>query len=171
MYFNKNGSQIMENVEELTYNLLNALELSVLPTGEIVDYSSMTMNQMGMMVPASVQCGGKILKATIDPNNIKYAGESEVMLDTLGNIKQINFLLGVLLNKIQAEGEQLLSFYSQDSEDANGNRIVSMNAKFIDREVCSNYYYNKCLATIDLIFILSDYDIDLSNFNAFESKK
>ena len=170
MYFNSNGSQVMENVEELTYNLLNAIELSVLPTGEIVDYSSMTRTQFGM-VPASVQCGGKILKATIDPNNVKYAGESEVMLDTLGNIKQINFLLGLLLNKIQAEGEQLLSFYNQDSEDANGNRMVSMNAKFIDREVCSNFYYNKCLATIDLIFILSDYDIDLSNFNFIEPKK
>ena len=160
-----NGQQMYDNVEELTYNFLNAIELSVLPDGQIVDYSTMVVNQSGMMIPTSIQCGGKILKATIDPDNIKYAGESEVMLDTLGNIKQINFLLGVLLDKLQAQGEQLLSFYNLESEDANGTKIVSMNAKFIDREVSSKYYYNKCLASIGLVFELADYDVDLSNFN------
>ncbi len=171
MHYVGNGVQVLDCVEEITYNFLNAIELSVLPTGEVVDFTTMAPNIMGQIAPTSVQCAGKILKATVDPNDIKYAGENEVMLDTLGNIKQINFLFGVFLDKLQREqGEQLLSFYNLDSEDAKGNRMISMNAKFADREVNSRYFYNKCLATIDLVFILSDYDIDLSNFNVLETK-
>lgn len=165
MVITATGQQMYDNVEELTYNFLNAIELSVLPDGQIVDFSTMIVTQNGMMIPTSIQRSGKILKATIDPEDIKYAGENEEMLDTLGNIKQINFLLGVLLDKLQAEGRQLLSFYNEEFEDPNGNKLVSMNAKFIDGTVSSKFYYNKCLATIGLVFELAEYDVDLSNFN------
>jgi hypothetical protein len=35
------GTNVYENVEELTYNLLTAVELSVLPTGEVVDVTDL----------------------------------------------------------------------------------------------------------------------------------
>lgn len=165
MYFIGMGTSVLENVEELTYNFLNAIELSVLPTGEVVDFTTMAPNRFGQMAPTEIKFGGKTLKATIDPDKIQYAGENEVMLDVLNNIKQVTNLLGVLLNKIQANGENLLSFYNSDSEDDAGNKITSMVAKFSDREVQSKFFYNKCLAVIDLTFELSEEDIDLSNFN------
>ena len=170
MHYQGLGTMVFDNVEELTYNFLNAIELSVLPTGEVVDFTTMAPNYNGVMAPTQIKYGGKILKATIDPENIQYAGENEVILDILNNIKQVNYLLGVLLDKIQVNGEKLLSFYNQDIEDQAGNRKTSNVAKFNDHEVQSGYYYNKCLSIVDLTLQLADVDVDLSNFDALPEK-
>jgi hypothetical protein len=160
------GTSVFDNQEELTYNFLNAIELSVLPTGEVVDFTTMAPDHNGRMTPTLIKFGGKTLKATIDPERIQYAGENEVMLDILSNAKQVNALLGVLLDKMQLQGNKLLSFYNQDIDDPSGYRKTSNAAKFEDREVVSAYYFNKCLSMIDLVFNLSENDVDLHNFDA-----
>ena len=89
MFINSNGFSF-ENVEELNYNLLNAVGLSTLPNGNIVD------REIGN---AQIKFDGKNMKANIDPNNIHYAGEGEIMLDVLSNLKMSIVLLGHLLDK------------------------------------------------------------------------
>lgn len=159
------GTNVYENVEELTYNLLTAVELSVLPTGEVVDFTTMAPNRFGQMAPTEIKFGGKTLKASIDHNDIHYAGENEIMLSPLESTKQVNDLMALLLNKMAAAGDELLSFYMTEHEEEDGIKTFAMNVKFADREVSSKYYYNKCLAIIDCIFELAEYDVDLSNFN------
>ena len=166
MYFIGMGTSVFDNVEELTYTFLNAIELSVLPTGEVVDFTTMAPNHNGMMAPTQIKYGGKIINATIDPEKIQYAGENEIMLDILNNTKQVNYLLGVLLDKMQASGDKLLSFYNQDIEDPiTGAKRTSNIAKFTDREVQSQFFYNKCLSMVDLVLNLAEIDADLSNFD------
>ena len=156
---------VYDNVEELTYNFLNSMGLSVKPDGTVIDTE---MNSSG---GTAIKISGKSLKASTDINNIRYAGEGEVMLELLTNYKILNDLLGYFLDKIRIfDGIEALSFFPEDGEDKDGNRIGRLTVRFANNtQVSSDYYYNKCLSIIDIIFKLGEENVDIHNFDVLET--
>lgn len=153
-----------ETVEELTYNFLNCMGLSVRPDGTVIDTE---LNASG---GAAIKLSGKSLKATTTPNNIHYAGEGEIMLEILTNYKMLNSLLGLFLDKEKMfDDRETLSFFPEDAEDNEGNRISRLTVRFSDNsQVSSDYYYNRCLTIIDVIFKLGEENVDMHNFDSIE---
>ena len=155
-----------DNVEELTYNFLNCMGLSVRIDGTVIDTE---MNPNG---GTSIRLSGKSLKANTNPNNIHYAGEGEIMLEILTNYKVLNGLLGYYLDKIKLFDEiETLSFFPEDAEDQEGNRISRLTVRFANNtQVSSEFYYNRCLSLIDIIFKLGEQNVDIRNFDSLETE-
>ena len=155
---------LYDTVEELTYNFLNCMGLSVKPDGTVIDTE---MNASG---GTSIKISGKSLKANTNINNIHYAGESEVMLETITNYKILNDLLGYFLDKLKLfEEKEALSFFPEDSEDPEGNRVSRLSVRFADNtQISSDFYYNRCLSIIDIIFKLGEQNVDIHNFDSIE---
>lgn len=156
----QNGKFVYNTVPELTFSLLNAMELSTRPDGTIVDK---TINPEGTVV----MIGDKVLKANTDDRNIHYAGNGDILLDPLSNLHILNTLLGLFLDKLRVnEGIEIVSFYPEEKVDNNDNRMCAHTIKFADgTEVTSEYYYNRCLGLIELIFIISDENVYVRNFD------
>lgn len=154
------GKFVYDTVEELTYALLNVMDLSTRPDGTVVDKS---ISPQGTVIMDS----DKILKANIDPNNIHYAGESDVLLDPLVNLHLLNNLFGLFVDKIRVEGEkEMISMFTEDILDVNLDRMSRYGIKFNNGEVYySEYYYSRCLGLIELIFILGEENVSLRNFD------
>lgn len=154
------GKFVYDTVEELTYALLNVMDLSTRPDGTVIDKS---ISPQGTVIMDS----DKILKANIDPNNIHYAGESDVLLDPLVNLHLLNNLFGLFADKIRVEGEkEMISMFTEDILDVNLDRMSRYGIKFNNGEVYySEYYYSRCLGLIELIFILGEENVSLRNFD------
>lgn len=154
------GKFVYDTVEELTYALLNVMDLSTRPDGTVIDKS---ISPQGTVIMDS----DKVLKANTDPNNIHYAGESDVLLDPLVNLHLLNNLFGLYADKIRVEGEKdLVSMFSEEIYDANMDRMSRCGIKFDNgEEYYSEYYYSKCLGLIELIFILGEENVSLRNFD------
>lgn len=153
------------DVYQLTYDLLNAMGMYALPNGIVADSETNSI----------VQFSGKSVKATINPYDIKYANMDEIAFEPLTNSKLLIALLGRELDKLAEYNEhkfEAISYYQEEKPDENGNRKIRMSVKWSDNSVTSsNYYYNKCLALIELIFVICDVDVNLSNFDVLEEKQ
>lgn len=155
-----NGKFVYNDVYELTYALLNAMELSTRLDGAVVDK---TIDPTGTVIMVS----DKILKANTNARNIHYAGEAEIILNPLVNLSILNDLLGLYLDKYKRDnGMDILSFFSDEIKDENNDLMSRHAARFVDGStVYSEYYYNRCLGIIDLIFILSEENVYVRNFD------
>lgn len=154
------GKFVYDSPEELTYAMLNVMDLSTRPDGTIIDK---TINPLGTVIMDS----DKILKANTDPNNIHYAGESDVLLDPLVNLHILNNLFGLFSDKIRVEGEKdIISMFTEEINDANMDKMTRYGIKFDNGEqYYSEYYYSKCLGLIELIFVLGEENVSLRNFD------
>ena len=66
---------------------------------------------------------------------------------------------------------ETLSFFPEDAEDKDGNKISKLTIRFADNtQISSDYYYNKCLTIIDIIFKLGEENVDIHNFDSIEEK-
>ena len=158
---------VYDNVEELTYNFLNCMGLSVRPDGSVID------TELNISGGAIIKIADKALKANTNPNNIHYAGEGETMLDIINNYKMLNSLLGLFLDKEKMfDNKEMLSFFPEDSVDKDGNRISRISVRFSDNtQVNSDYFYNRCLTIVDIIFKLGEENVDIHNFDSIEGIK
>ena len=156
-----------DNVEELTYNFLNCMGLSVTPNGSVIDTE---LNVNGGTV---IKLSGKILKANTNNFQIHYAGEGELMLEILTSYKTLNSLLGLFLDKRKLFDDiETLSFFPEDAEDKDGNRISRLTVRFTNgTQVSSDYYYNRCLTILDIIFKLGEENVNIHNFDSIEEKQ
>ena len=166
MYMSPNGPIfVYDTVEELTYNFLNCMGLSVRPDGTVID------TELNIEGGAIIKLAGKSLKANTNPINIHYAGEGEIMLEILTNYKTLNSLLGLFLDKRKMfDNIETLSFFPEDAEDKDGNRISALTIRFADNsQISSDYYYNRCLTIVDIIFKLGEENVDIHNFDSLET--
>lgn len=153
-----NGSMRFEDVFELTYELFNEMEFVVRPDGSVIDTT--TNNILAF--------NGNIIKASISPNDIKYAGQGEIVLDLLGNIKIVTTLFGHYLERKQREGMPFVSYF-QDETESEDIKFSSLTVKFDTiHSVTSGFFHNRCLKFIHMIFILEEQYVDLSNFDLLE---
>lgn len=168
MFMSPNGPIFQyDSVEELTYNFLNCMGLSVRPDGSVIDTELNDVMNGG----TAIKLSGKSLKANTDPRNIHYAGEGEIMLEILTNYKTLNSLLGLFLDKKKMfDNLETLSFFPEDAVDVDGNRISMLSVRFADNsQVSSDYYYNRCLTILDIIFKLGEENVNIHNFDSLET--
>ena len=158
--FISNGKFVYNTVEELTYALLNTMELSTRPDGTVIDK---TINPAGTVIMVA----DKVLKANTDINNIHYAGESEVLLDPLSNLHILNILFGLFMDKLRVqEDRDSLSMFTEEMPDQDNNKLCRYGIKFSNgEEYYSEYYYSKCLGLIELAFIISEENVSVRNFD------
>lgn len=163
---NINANQVMQfdDVFELTYELLNELDMEVLPDGSILDPDNNIFFFNGMKIIAN-----------IDPNNIHYAGQGEIMFDILGNIRLVTVLFGNYLDKKIKNGMPFVSYFPEEQVIASNNdkdpdtKLFNMTVKFDNmHEITSPYFKLKSLTFIWMIFALEDETVDLSNFEIEE---
>jgi hypothetical protein len=70
------------------------------------------------------------------------------------------------------DNKEMLSFFPEDSVDKDGNRISRICVRFSDNtQVNSDYFYNRCLTIVDIIFKLGEESVDIHNFDSLEGIK
>jgi len=145
---------------ELTYELFNDLDLEVRPDGTVYDTRGCTI----------LAFNGMNLKANINPYNIHYAGEGEIIFEPLSNVRLVTTLFGWDLERKIKEGQITFRTFSP-SEMLCDDEIkrTNLTVKFDDNNsICTKYYHNKCLKFLEMIFILNSEQVDLSNFDIIE---
>lgn len=165
MNFSQPGVFVYNDVYQLTYDLLNAMGMAVRPNGIVID------TEAGNSI---VQFSGKCIKATINPYDIKYATIDEIAFEPLTNSKLLVSFLGRVLDKYADEMNhtiEAISYFQDEIVDENKNKKVRMCVKWTNNTITSsNYYYNKCLALIELIFIIGEINVNLNNFDILEEE-
>lgn len=155
------GKFVYQNEPELIYNMLNAMGLSTTPDGIIID-----MDLGGAIVQAS----GKSIKATIDANRVKYAGDGEIVLEPLSNTKLLVTFFSKALDKYVEENEKpVVSYFPEETVNTEGEKINRFGIHWLDQTTYyTDYYYNRCLAVIEAIFYLGEIPVNLHNFDSKE---
>lgn len=168
MTIDANQTMRFDDQFELTYELLNELEMEVKPDGSIIDTNNNILFFNGMKVIAN-----------IDPHNIHYAGQGEITFDILTNIRLSTVLFGNYLEKKIVDGMPFVSYFPDEQIIPSTNmkipdkKIFNLTVKFDNiRELASPYYHSKCLPFLWMMFALEDEPVDLNNFDTeeYESK-
>lgn len=175
MQFTQNRAIAMmfNDVYELNYNLLNEMSISVLPDGSLMYHNDETGAKR------LLQMAGKKILASVDPNDIHYASQLEVAFDVLNNIKLVMFLFGFHLDRKQEEGMPFLAYFPEERIDlykAKSRKLDNLEIKKTAvtvklnsaESITSEYYHNRCLKFIDMIFRLDEELVDLSNFDIID---
>ena len=177
MRFTAEGNTMFDDVYELTYNLLNAMNIDCdQQTGAIIYTDESTG------VKKMIQMDGRKIVASIDPNNIHYAGPMDVTFDILNDIRLVSFMFGFYLDyekKVNSGGMPYLSHFAEEAVQqfkAKKRSLGTFDVKFSAltvkmtsaESITSRYYHNKCLKFLDMIFILEGDDVDLSNFDIID---
>jgi len=120
---------------------------------------------------------GKLIKASGTPKAL-YAGREDIIFD-IYNFNMIKMLFGYIINKASEDPEVNLQYVADFIQDEPRKRVFKedrlkqrLGVRTADRgDIYSDYYYNICLAYIDMIFKLYDnLDPDLSNFDIIQIK-
>lgn len=151
------GIRVFSDIYDLTYNLLNTLDLSIDNNGVIIKREDRQ----------PLLYHGCRLKATTNPNIPCYAGQGEAMFDILNNIRLVTTLLGAVITKEANEGGFVcLSHWIEDIKDT---KLTAISIKDIQYNVITTRYYNnKCLKFVDAMFLICGEAVDLSNFDYVE---
>jgi len=154
------GNFVYDTVEELNYALMNAMDFSVRSDGVIIDK---TIDSNGTIITM----GDKMLKVNIDPRNIHYAGEKDVLFEPLVNLNIIKKLYGLFLDKLYVyQGKEVLSSFTDEEFDQIGEKQTSYGVKFRDgTSYHSQLYYSRCLGLLELIFLIAEENVYLRNFD------
>lgn len=153
-----NGVMSFEDVFELNYEVLNELEMELRPDGTIFDNNK---NQI-------LSFNGMIIKASTRPDQIHYAGQGEIEFDILNNIRMVTVLLGLSIQRHIDEGMPFLSYFPEErTDETDDSKISNLTVKFDNiNEICTDFYHNKCLKFIEMIFLLEEDKVDLRNFDS-----
>lgn len=155
MRFNGN-KMVFDDKYELLYELFNTLELKVRPDGTVMDENNGNI----------IAFNGKMCKATIDPSQIHYPGENEIDFDILGNIRLTTMLFGYYMEKRIQSGLPFRSYYNTEKKDDNEIKYTCITVVYDHLSgINSDYYHNKCLAFIQLLFNMEEEEVDLHNFD------
>lgn len=163
MLIRPDGFMVFDDVFELTYELLNEMELEVQPNGYIYDRIHNNVYSFN----------GLMIKASTDPMNIHYAGQGEIAFDILHNTKMMKMMFENFIAKKQAEEMPFLSFYPDEQEieatkkGEEDYKVSMLTVKFDTYHSISTpfYYRNPCLKFIHMIFLLEETQVDLRNFD------
>jgi len=153
-----NGMMMFDDIFELNYELLNEMELEVRNDGTVFDSERNVI----------LALNDNIIKASIRPDHINYAGQNEISMDILTNIRLVTMIFGLQLQKKMAEGMPFMSYYQEETERED-IKYTNLTVKQTNiNSISSKYYHNKCLKFIEMIFLLNEQLVDLSNFDVLE---
>lgn len=156
MTITREGKTCFDDEYELNYYVLEELELKLLPDGKILDSNT---NEI-------LSFNGMIIKGSVSPNRINYPGQCEIALNLLGNVRMVTVLFGRFLERKMAEGLPFVSHFSDEKIDESDIKYTKLIVKhdtynFTETE----FYHNKCLKFISMIFLLNGEDVELRNFD------
>ena len=155
--YNNCGNRYFDDPYEMTYNLLNAIGLSIDGNGYVYDQDT----RIHLLYQ------GKKIKASIDPNNPAYAGEGEITMDLIHDMKLANMILLYFIDKESNLGD--LSIVSQFIEEVPNGKLTALGIKKTDgSSIITEYYTNKALKYIEAVFLLDGEKIYLHNFDSLE---
>ena len=138
---------IYENIFELNYVVLNAIGLYSDQAGYVYDQDTRE----------PIMVFGKRLKTSIDPNNIKYPGNMDIMMDVLRNNQLMKLLLGYQIEKKVANEE--MTYMAQYIDEIKNDPRTAIVIKYdATRSISSGWYNNNCLGYIDIILRLGSID-------------
>ena len=156
---------VFDDVYELNYEVLSELELEVKPDGKIYDPSKGSI----------LSFNGNIIIASINPNEVHYAGQGEIELDLLNNVRMTTVLFADYLKKKQAKGMPFVSYFPEEKVETVEDeeiKYTNLTVKFDNtRSISSEFFHNKCLKFLDLIFKMEENNADLRNFDSFDDIK
>lgn len=151
------GKTIFDDIFELNYYVLNELELEINPTGNLYDANR---NEI-------LSFNGLLIKASVDPNNINYAGQGEIELDLINNVRLVTVLFGRFIEQKQEAGMPFLSWITEERIDDTEMKFTNITVKHDTyNSTTSEFYHNKCLKFLDMIFRLNEEDVELHNFDS-----
>lgn len=157
----QNGYIRYNDIYEMIYDLLvQELELEVLPDGKLFNPENQNI----------FQYNGQNIIVTIKENDIKYAGQGDIVFNPLEDIRLVTALFGFYLTKKQEQGMPFISYFNNDIIDPSTDiKYEALTVKFDTlNSITSNHYHNKCLKFIDIIFMMENDPVDLSNFDIIE---
>lgn len=158
MQFNNKGEMIFDDEFELTYEILNEMELELRPDGTIYDRLRNKLYYFN----------GMLVKASTNPHQMHYAGQGEIAFDILHNVRMATVMFGNYLQNCQADGMEFVSWFQEEREspEIEGAKMTNLSIKKDSIFVLeSPFFYNKCLKFIWCLFHLQDTRVDLSNFD------
>lgn len=163
MRITPDGKTLYDDIFELNYYLLTELELEVTNNGNIFDPKR---NEI-------LAFNGMIVKGSVNPNNINYAGQGEIEFNVLENVRLITTLFGRFIEqKQQEEGMPFLSWFSDEIIDDTELKFSNLTVKHDTyTSTVSDFYHNKCLKFIDMIFRLDGEIVELHNFDSTISEE
>lgn len=162
------GSIQYEDEFELNYELLVAIGFSVDENGYVYNDNSI------------VEMDGNRLKACISINKPVYAGQAEVLFEPLRNIQMMNYLFSFYIKEKMNEGYELYSYYQEEElrpaerpiEEDDMDKYTCLTIQHRPGKVTSTEYFrNKCLKFIQMIFIIEGDQVNLSNFDVLEDEE
>ena len=148
---------LFDDEYELNYYVLEELGLTLLPDGRLFDEAK---NEI-------LSFNGMIIKGSVSANKINYAGQGEITLDLLNNIRMTTVLFGRFIQNKINEGMSYVSHYTEemiDETEIKYNRLVVKHDTY--NSTTSRYYHNKCLKFIDMMFLLDEDMVELRNFDS-----
>ena len=151
-----NGKTLFEDEFELNYYILTELNYQLTPDGKILDNNT---NEI-------LAFSGMIIKGSVNPNQINYAGQGEIELQLLSNVRMITMLFGRFLQQKINEGMPYVSQFTEEMVDDTDIKYSKLTVKHDTfNSTSTEYYHNKCLKFISMIFILDGEDVELRNFD------
>lgn len=164
MMISPNG-MIFNDIYELNYEILIEMELEVRQDGTIYD----------PLENSILSFNGNIIKATIDPRNINYPGQGEIALDLLNNVRMTTTLFGRFIKKKQSEGMPFVSYFPEEKVEPIEDGEIKYSCLTVkydnQNSITSDYFHNKCLKFLDLIFKIEENPADLRNFDSLDDFK
>lgn len=151
------GKTIFDDVFELTYYVLCALDFQLTPDGKILDNNT---NEI-------LSFNGMIIKGSVNPNQINYAGQGEIELNLLDNVRMVTVIFGRYLQRKINEGMPFVSQFTDEKVDDTDIKYSKLTVKHDTfNSTSTEYYHNKCLKFLSMIFILEGDNIELRNFDS-----
>ena len=149
---------LFDDEYELNYYVLEEMGLILQNDGKIYDPEK---NEI-------LSFNGLIIKGSVSSKRINYAGQGDITLDLLNNVRLTTLLFSRYLQKRIDEGMPFVSHYSEeiiDETETKYNRLVVKHDTY--NETVTRYYHRKCLKFIEMIFLISDDPemVELRNFD------
>ena len=157
MKLTPDGKTIFDDVFELNYYVLCAIDFQLTPDGKILDNNT---NEI-------LSFSGMIIKGSVNPNQINYAGQGEIELNLLDNVRMATVLFGRDLQRKINEGMPFVSQFTEEMIDDTDIKYSKLTVKHDTFNATSTeFYHNKCLKFLSMIFILEGDDVELRNFDS-----
>lgn len=154
-----NGKYMYEDLGDLYYNLFIELGLAVDPVnGYLYDTDSRI----------TIRFKDKYIKASV-LNIPVYAGKNDIVFEPWKNYSLMTSLFGYYIDKCTVNGDLPFNIIAQYIEDDNTKEkqrvVIRINNQNSVMDIASDFYNNIYLCYIQLVFKLSEIDVDLTNFD------
>jgi hypothetical protein len=141
MKFIDDGSTMFEDIYELTYNLLMAMNIDCDPQSGALIYTNENTGEKKML-----QMDGRKIVASVDPNNIHYAGPMDISFDILNDIRLVTFIFGFYLDNEKMVNNGGMPYLSHFAEEAiqsfkPKSRICVPSSKTLREDLPTDSYF------------------------------